>query len=81
MKFAILAQFEKIRLEIFELLENLEDTNNDNKEDINKIKNELNFNHGILFKFNATSEFQIDNDLINENTNIKRRDSFYSSYY
>ena len=75
-KFAILAQFEKIRLEIFELLENLEDSNNDNKEDINKIKNELNFNHGILFKFNATSEFQIDNDLINENTNIKRRDSF-----
>jgi hypothetical protein len=72
-----LAQFEKIRLEIFELLENLEDTNNnDNVEDINKIKNELNFNHGILFKFNPTSEFKIDSDFNNENINIKRRDSF-----
>jgi hypothetical protein len=74
-KFAILAQFEKIRLEIFELLENLEDTN-DNIEEINKIKNDLNFNHGILFKFNHTSEFQIDNNFNNEKTNLKARDSF-----
>ena len=72
-KFVILEQFEKIRLEIFELLENLEDANNDNIEDINKIKNDLNFNHGILFKFNSSPEFQLDNDLINDN--IKRRDS------
>jgi len=72
-KFVILEQFEKIRLEIFELLENLEDNNNDNVEDINKIKNNLNFNHGILFKFNSSSEFQIDSDFFNEN--VKRRDS------
>lgn len=70
-KFVILGQFEKIRLEIFELLESLEDT--DNIEDINKIKNDLNFNHGILFKFNATSEFQVDNDFNNDT--IKIRDS------
>ena len=72
-KFVILEQFEKIRLEIFELLENLEDANNDNIEDINKIKNDLNFNHGILFKFNSSHEFQLDNDFNNDNN--KRRDS------
>ena len=49
-KLIILTQFEKIRLEIFELLENLENTSKHNNfQDINKIKNECNFNHGILF--------------------------------
>ena len=51
-KFVILSKFEKIRLEIFELLENLhenadEDTND--LQEINKIRNECKFNHGILF--------------------------------
>ena len=58
-KFIILSHFEKIRLEIFELLENLNENTKEEKEiqDINKIKNECIFNHGILFYF----ENEIDN--------------------
>ena len=52
-KLVILSHFEQIRLEIFELLENLynnEKNNNPiNTHDINKIKKEVTFNHGILF--------------------------------
>ena len=68
-KFVILTQFENIRLEIFELLENLhenednENNENNNLHDINKIKNDCKFNHGILFNF------MFDNDDDNENSN------------
>ena len=65
-KLIILTQFEKIRLEIFELLENLENTSKHNNfQDINKIKNECNFNHGILF--NSIPEINDNNNYINHN--------------
>jgi len=72
-KLVILTQFEKIRLEIFELLENLENTSkNNNFKDINKIKNECNFNHGILFnslpEINDNNNY-INNEIINNNNN------------
>ena len=57
-KFAILTGFEKIRLEIFELLENLHenDYKENNLQDISKIKKECKFNHGILFDLEAMEE-------------------------
>ena len=52
-KLVILSHFEQIRLEIFELLENIYDNSQNNKtisnKDISKIKNDINFNHGIFF--------------------------------
>ena len=52
-KLVILSHFEQIRLEIFELLENICDNSQNNKtisnKDISKIKNDVNFNHGIFF--------------------------------
>ena len=52
-KLVILSHFEKIRLEIFELLENLWDNSQNNNpinsQDISKIKKDVTFNHGILF--------------------------------
>ena len=52
-KLVILSHFEQIRLEIFELLENIYDNSQNNKtisnKDISKIKNDVNFNHGIFF--------------------------------
>ena len=63
-KFAILSQFERIRLDIFELLENIHENENDENnilQDVNKIKNECKFNHGILF--NSLNEFDnVEND-------------------
>ena len=73
-KFLILSKFEKIRLQIFELLENLHENIEDNEndlEEINKIKNECKFNHGILFNAylerndNENDDDDIDNDNIN----------------
>ena len=67
-KFVILTQFENIRLEIIELLANIhetEDNENNNLHDINKIKKECKFNHGILFNY----MFDIENDNNNENNN------------
>ena len=72
-KFIILSKFEKIRLEIFELLENLhenieEDTND--LQEINKIRNKCKFNHGILFNTyvdmsdnEGENDDEIDNNL------------------
>ena len=52
-KLVILSHFEQIRLEIFELLENIYDNSQNNNtintHDISKIKSDVNFNHGILF--------------------------------
>ena len=63
-KFAILSQFERIRLDIFELLENIHENENDENnilQNVNKIKNECKFNHGILF--NSLNEFDnVEND-------------------
>ena len=62
-KLVILTQFEKIRLEIFELLENLHENDNNeniNLHDINKIKKECKFNHGILF--NSLNEMNDDDE-------------------
>jgi hypothetical protein len=72
-KLVILTQFEKIRLEIFELLENLDNLkHNNNFQDINKIKNECIFNHGILFnslpEINDNNSY-IDHKIINRNNN------------
>ena len=57
-KIVILSHFEQIRLEIFELIENLCDNsqniNSMNTEDINKIKKDVKFNRGILFNFLVT---------------------------
>ena len=67
-KFAILSQFERIRLEIFELLENIHENENDENsilQDVYKIKNECKFNHGILL----SSLYLLDNDE-NDNINI-----------
>ena len=67
-KFVILTEFENIRLEIIELLANLhetEDNENNNLHDINKIKKECKFNHGILFNY----MFDLENDNNNENNN------------
>ena len=54
-KIVILSHFEQIRLEIFELIENLCDKTNNinsmNTKDINQIKKDVTFNHGILFNF------------------------------
>ena len=63
-KFAILTGFEKIRLEIFELLENLHETdyNENSIQDINKIKKECKFNHGILFNLEDIDEDDSDDD-------------------
>ena len=66
-KFVILTEFEKIRLEIFELLENLhenEDNENNNLQDINKIKKECKFNHGILFNCMDEMDDEEHNDNI-----------------
>ena len=62
-KLVILSQFERIRLEIFELLENLHENDNNeniNLQDINKIKKECKFNHGILFS--SMNEMDDDNE-------------------
>ena len=77
-KLAIITHFEIIRLEIFELLENLEkDKNeeNDSKKDVSEIKKECTFNHGILFNsLNPLSEefidSQIDNEKIRKNSRL-----------
>ena len=65
-KFLILSKFEKIRLQIFELLENLHENIEDNEndlEEINKIKNECKFNHGILFNdYLETSDNENEDD-------------------
>ena len=69
-KLVILSHFEQIRLEIFELLENLCDTSNNNNpintQDITKIKKDVTFNHGILFNSLVTmncTENYYENDL------------------
>ena len=69
-KLVILSHFEQIRLEIFELLENLYDNSNNNNpinnQDISKIKKDVNFNHGILFNSLITvidAENYYENDL------------------
>ena len=67
-KLVILSEFEQIRLEIFELLENLYDASLHNEheintEDITKIKNNVTFNHGILFNANVVEgENYFEND-------------------
>ena len=49
-KLVILSHLEQIRLELFELLENLcEHSNPINFHDANKIKKDVTFNHGMLF--------------------------------
>ena len=70
-KLVILTQFEKIRLEIFELLENLDNSKHNNDfQDINKIKNECIFNHGILFNtLPEINDNNIDHKIINRNNN------------
>ena len=54
-KLVILSHLEQIRLEIFELLENLcvhpQNNNSINFHDANKIKKDVTFNHGILFNY------------------------------
>ena len=54
-KLVILSHLEQIRLEIFELLENLcvhpQNKNSINFHDANKIKKDVTFNHGILFNY------------------------------
>ena len=54
-KLVILSHLEQIRLEIFELLENLcvhpQNNNPINFLDANKIKKDVTFNHGILFNY------------------------------
>ena len=77
-KFLILTQFEKIRLEIFEFLENLDDgtfNHNNNLQNINKKKKECNFNHGILFNLREMKDNIIDNDNENEDSN---KNNFHS---
>ena len=77
-KLVILTQFEKIRLEIFELLENLENTSKHNNfQDINKIKNECNFNHGILF--NSLPEINDNNNYINHKIINNNNDLYLTS--
>ena len=69
-KFVILSHFEKIRLEIFELLENLNENENEEEnsiQDINKIKSECKFKHGILFNVIENGD-NIDNK--NNNFNL-----------
>ena len=63
-KLVILSHFEQIRLEIFELLANLDDNsqnnNHTNTQDISKIKKDVTFNHGILFNSFVTMN-DVDN--------------------
>ena len=63
-KLVILSHFEQIRLEIFELLANLDDNsqnnNHNNTQDISKIKKDVTFNHGILFNSFVTMN-DVDN--------------------
>ena len=71
-KLVILTQFEKIRLEIFELLENLHESDNNeiiNLHDINKIKKECKFNHGILF--NSLKEMNDDDEDDDDSNSLK----------
>ena len=74
-KFLILSRFEKIRLEIFELLENLhenlDDDNDNDLEEINKIKNECKFNHGILFNALLGTNNNENDDEVENNNNFK----------
>jgi len=72
-KFVILSKFEKIRLEIFELLENLHenaDEDTSNLQEINKIRNECKFNHGILFSTYMDMSDNENDDEIENNINI-----------
>ena len=74
-KLVILSQFERIRLEIFELLENLHENDNNeniNMQDINKIKKECKFNHGILFNsMNEMDDYNEDDENDKNNNSLK----------
>jgi len=78
-KLVILSHFEQIRLEIFELLANLDDNsqnnNHINTQDISKIKKDVTFNHGILFNSFVTmndAENYYENDIeIHLTTEVK----------
>ena len=71
-KLVILSHFEQIRLEIFELLENIYNSSNKNNnnqintQDISKIKKDITFNHAILFNSFVTindAEHHYENDI------------------